>query len=146
MSHRKARSQLAAAVAVVVVEWAVAASVVATGAATILSWVGNRYWTYRHQRRSNAGHELGLFLVVNVIGIVITLSSGAQASAGSAAGAPAGAGFDTVVVEEGDSLWSIAQSVSGGQDTRDVVLDIVEVNGLDRQVVHPGQELAVPGR
>ena len=62
------------------------------------------------------------------------------------AGAPAGAGFDTVVVEEGDSLWSIAQSVSGGQDTRDVVLDIVEVNGLDRQVVHPGQELAVPGR
>ncbi len=39
------------------------------------SWVGNRYWTYRHQRRSNVGHELGLFLVVNVIGIVITAST-----------------------------------------------------------------------
>ncbi|MCK1801944.1 MULTISPECIES: LysM peptidoglycan-binding domain-containing protein [unclassified Brevibacterium] len=110
----------------------------APAAATVL--------TPRGRRALRLARTLGLALCALVIGIVITLSSGAQASAGSAAGAPAGAGFDTVVVEEGDSLWSIAQSVSGGQDTRDVVLDIVEVNGLDRQVVHPGQELAVPGR
>ncbi len=53
----------------------VAASVVATGAATVLSWAGNRYWTYRHQRRANIAHELALFVVVNVIGIVITAST-----------------------------------------------------------------------
>jgi putative flippase GtrA len=53
----------------------VAASVVATGAATVLSWAGNRYWTYRHQRRANMAHELALFVVVNVIGIVITAST-----------------------------------------------------------------------
>lgn len=50
----------------------IAASVVATGVATLFSWAGNRYWTYRHQQRENIAHELALFLVVNVIGIVIT--------------------------------------------------------------------------
>lgn len=103
--------------------------------------------TPRGRRALRLARTLGLALCALAIGIVIALSSGAQASAGPAAGTlPAGAGFDTVVVEEGDSLWSIAAEVSGGADTRDVVLDIVEVNGLDRQVVHPGQELAVPGR
>lgn len=50
----------------------VAASVVATAVATLFSWVGNRYWTYRHQQRENMAHELALFVVVNVIGIIIT--------------------------------------------------------------------------
>lgn len=50
----------------------VAASVVATGVATLFSWAGNRWWTYRHQQRDNIAHELALFIVVNIIGIVIT--------------------------------------------------------------------------
>jgi putative flippase GtrA len=50
----------------------VQASVVATSAATLFSWVGNRYWTYRHQRRENVTRELALFLFVNVVGVVIT--------------------------------------------------------------------------
>lgn len=51
---------------------AIVASVIATAAATLVSWVGNRLWTYRHQRRDNLTHELLLFVVVNVIGIGIT--------------------------------------------------------------------------
>ncbi len=50
----------------------VLASVAATGAATVFSWVGNRFWTYRHQRRDNLTHELVLFAIVNVVGLVIT--------------------------------------------------------------------------
>lgn len=50
----------------------VLASVLATAAAVVFSWVGNRYWTYRHQRRANVAHELALFVVVNVVGLVIT--------------------------------------------------------------------------
>jgi putative flippase GtrA len=53
----------------------VMASVVATAVATVFSWLGNRYWTYRHQRRANMGHEFGLFLFVNIIGILITAGS-----------------------------------------------------------------------
>lgn len=103
--------------------------------------------TPRGRRALRLARTAGLVLCALVLGIVIALATGAQASAGSAAGAAtAGSGFDTVIVDEGDSLWSIAAEVSGGADTRDVVLDIVEINELDRQVVHPGQELAVPGR
>lgn len=52
--------------------WPVAASVVATTVATVFSWAGNRYWTYRHQRRDNVAHELGLFILVNLVGVAIT--------------------------------------------------------------------------
>ena len=50
----------------------VLASVIATAAAMLFSWAGNRWWTYRHQRRDNIAHELGLFLLVNLVGLVIT--------------------------------------------------------------------------
>lgn len=47
---------------------AVKAKVVATGVATIFSWVANRYWTFRNRRQSNVMRELVLFLVMNGIG------------------------------------------------------------------------------
>ncbi|MDT0388441.1 GtrA family protein [Streptomyces sp. DSM 41921] len=50
----------------------VQASVLATGAAALFSWVGNRYWTYRDQHREKVTHELVLFLVANGVGLVIT--------------------------------------------------------------------------
>jgi putative flippase GtrA len=50
----------------------VQASVVATSAAALFSWAGNRYWTYRHQHREKVAHELGLFLVANGVGLAIT--------------------------------------------------------------------------
>ena len=51
---------------------AVLASVVATTTATIVSWLGNRLWTYRDQRREKVMHEFLLFVVVNAIAIGIT--------------------------------------------------------------------------
>lgn len=50
----------------------VQASVVATGAAALFSWAGNRYWTYRHQHREQVSRELALFLVANGVGLAIT--------------------------------------------------------------------------
>ncbi|WP_369250891.1 GtrA family protein [Streptomyces sp. R41] len=50
----------------------VQASAVATGVAMIVSWAGNRYWTYRHRRREKVTHELALFVFVNIVGLVIT--------------------------------------------------------------------------
>ncbi len=50
----------------------VQASVLATAAAALFSWVGNRYWTYRHRHRENVARELALFLVANGVGLAIT--------------------------------------------------------------------------
>ncbi|MFB9776929.1 LysM peptidoglycan-binding domain-containing protein [Brevibacterium otitidis] len=53
---------------------------------------------------------------------------------------------ETVVVEEGQTLWSIASAAAGGGDPRDTMHAIIEMNGLETSVVHPGQELEVPAR
>lgn len=47
---------------------AVKAKIIATGVATIFSWVANRYWTFRNRRQANVMRELILFLVMNGIG------------------------------------------------------------------------------
>lgn len=47
--------------------------VLSVTAATLVAWLGNRYWTFRHRRRSAPTAELGLFVVMNVGGLVISL-------------------------------------------------------------------------
>ncbi|WNV74356.1 LysM peptidoglycan-binding domain-containing protein [Geodermatophilus sp. DSM 44513] len=55
------------------------------------------------------------------------------------------AGGDSVVVGEGDTVWSIAGELAGGTgDVRAVVDAIEELNDLEGSVVVPGQVLAVP--
>jgi putative flippase GtrA len=49
------------------------AKVISVSAATLVAWLGNRYWTFRHRRRAAAAHELALFVVFNVAGMVIAL-------------------------------------------------------------------------
>jgi nucleoid-associated protein YgaU len=53
-------------------------------------------------------------------------------------------GVSSVVVEPGDTLWSIAESVAGGADVRDVVDRIQELNRLDGSSLVPGQVLQLP--
>ncbi|MEU3930658.1 GtrA family protein [Streptomyces sp. NPDC029044] len=50
----------------------VQASVIATAAAALFSWAGNRYWTYRGRHREKVTQELVLFLVANGVGLAIT--------------------------------------------------------------------------
>ncbi|MEF9884479.1 GtrA family protein [Streptomyces sp. P9-A4] len=50
----------------------VVASVVATLLAMVVSWVGNRYWTYRDRRGAVDRRELTLFVGVNLVGMAVT--------------------------------------------------------------------------
>lgn len=42
--------------------------------ATLASWIGNRYWTYRYQRGRTKGNELVLFLLANLAGMGVALA------------------------------------------------------------------------
>jgi putative flippase GtrA len=42
--------------------------------ATIVAWLGNRYWTFRHRRRASLQREFALFGVMNVGGLAISLT------------------------------------------------------------------------
>ncbi|CAN5128088.1 hypothetical protein BH09ACT6_BH09ACT6_24570 [soil metagenome] len=49
------------------------AKVVAVAVATVVTWFGNRYWTFREHRRANYIRELLEFSVVAVSGLLINL-------------------------------------------------------------------------
>jgi nucleoid-associated protein YgaU len=67
---------------------------------------------------------------------------------GMLAGQPAGglhlAGETSVVVQPGDTLWSIASSIAGDGDVRVVVAQLREVNGLHGSGLTPGEVLRLP--
>jgi len=50
------------------------AVIVATVLATIVTFVGNRWWAFRHRERSGMGQETVLFFVFNGVGLLIQLA------------------------------------------------------------------------
>jgi putative flippase GtrA len=50
------------------------ANVIATAAATIVTYLGSRYWTFRHRERSGMSRETALFFVLNGMGLGIQLA------------------------------------------------------------------------
>jgi putative flippase GtrA len=50
------------------------ANVVASIIATVVSYVGNRYWTFRHRESASVGREYTVFFVLNAVGILIQLA------------------------------------------------------------------------
>lgn len=83
---------------------------------------------------------VGLGLTFIALLAWITLGGGtADASIGQS---PAVSQF--VVVQPGESLWSIASDIAPAHDPRDVIMRIRETNGLGTQHVYPGQSLVVP--
>jgi nucleoid-associated protein YgaU len=87
-----------------------------------------------------------------VVGAVLLLAvaTGGAAVTGLLPGSGGGAGGlhlegqSSVVVRPGDTLWSIASSVAGDDDVRDVVAGIRQVNGLRGTALVPGEVLRVP--
>lgn len=85
------------------------------------------------------------------LAVVIALAAGvalgswlAPLVSGGAGGDLRLAGQTSVTVESGDTLWSIASSVAGTSDVRDVIDRIRRLNGLHSADLVPGQVLQLP--
>ena len=84
------------------------------------------------------------------LAVILTLSLAGAAWAGPAlrglggAAEPRPVGRDTYVVQAGDTLWSIAERLSPGEDPRPVVDALTHVNGLEAGALVPGQAILVP--
>jgi len=53
--------------------------------------------------------------------------------------------YETVVVEQGDSLWGIARSYCGsGRDIRVFINKIIELNNIEDDYIFPGMVLKIP--
>lgn len=89
--------------------------------------------------RSGALAALLVLLAVSVVDVV-----GSGRALADDTSAPRVVSTETVVVEQGDSLWRIAQRTAPGADPREVVTRIRELNGMRSNLIQPGQALLVP--
>ncbi|MEJ3743507.1 LysM peptidoglycan-binding domain-containing protein [Actinomycetes bacterium KLBMP 9797] len=69
----------------------------------------------------------------------------AVAASASRAADPAGE-RPTVVVHQGDTLWSIASRHGAGRDPVAAIEEIRRLNDLDGYAIYAGQELTLPHR
>jgi nucleoid-associated protein YgaU len=89
--------------------------------------------------RSGALAALVVLLAVSVADVV----GGGRALAADAS-SPRPVSTQSVVVEQGDSLWLIAGRTAPDADPREVVTRIRELNGMRSNLIQPGQVLLVP--
>ncbi|MEQ8840364.1 MAG: LysM peptidoglycan-binding domain-containing protein [Acidimicrobiales bacterium] len=84
-----------------------------------------------------------LAVVALVVGLLLGLASfGRQADATRTAEVQAAEAV-LVVVQPGDTLWTIADSLAGGTDLRPLVAELSEIAG--GASIQPGQLLQIPG-
>ncbi|MEO3827791.1 LysM domain-containing protein [Actinomadura sp. B10D3] len=77
--------------------------------------------------------------------VLLWLTVGPGAFAGSREDSEKPGPTRTVVVEPGETLWDIASAADPDNDPRVVVQRIIDLNGLSGDpTVHPGQELHLP--
>ena len=96
----------------------------------------------RLTRRGRAVIAAAAVLLVVMVSLIV--ASAAQATSHSVPPRTAEQNLSRVVVRPGQTLWSVAESADPGADTRLVIQQIVELNGLTSDVVLTGQRLWVP--
>lgn len=94
----------------------------------------------RLTRRGRAALTTLAALPIVIGALVFTFNGGGAIAAGERVGTT----FQHVTVQSGESLWSVAESIAPNADPRDVIAELVKLNGLESAVVSPGQQLAVP--
>lgn len=89
-------------------------------------------------RRKTALSRALVTLSTIVVSLVLLLPTTGQAGDNLESGA-------AYTVRPGDTLWEIAGSLSSeGEDVRDIVASINELNGLVTSIILPGQQLDLP--
>jgi Tfp pilus assembly protein FimV len=84
-----------------------------------------------------------LFALAVVAAAALWLAAGSAASGDSA---PTPAEVDVITVAPGDTLWDIASDAAAttGDDVRDMMQRIEQLNALDGGTLYVGQDLRVP--
>jgi LysM domain len=96
----------------------------------------------RLTRRGRVVVAVAAALLLAVLSLVIAAS--AQATSHPAPSGTAQRSLVQVTVRPGQSLWSVAENADPNADTRVVVQQIIELNGLTGNLVFAGQRLWVP--
>jgi LysM repeat protein len=83
-------------------------------------------------------------IVLVVLPAVLTLSSAFVGVSAPFAQADPAAAHGSVIVADGDTLWTIAERLAPASDPRDTVVQLERANGLSGAEVAAGARLVVP--
>jgi len=95
-------------------------------------------------RLTTRGRIVVVALLIAPLLIAISLLFRSQVDASSDSSEPRP--YPVIVVQPGDTLWTIAGRVAPDRDPRAVIHQIREINGLPGASIEAGQRLAVPPR
>ena len=96
------------------------------------------------KRSAQANIRLARFLFVTSLTIVLGAGFAMQAGAGSKDVPVRANSYVTVTVAPGETIWSIAKALNGGGDVRQLVDQIIQINGLTNSDLPAGQKIRVP--
>ena len=84
-------------------------------------------------------------LVVVLLALAMMLGATLAATRASADGPVSAPQVERYVVAPGDTLWALASGLAApGEDLRDVVRDIEQLNGMSSVALTAGQEILLP--
>jgi hypothetical protein len=90
--------------------------------------------------------RLVLLVALVAAGIALMLAVSGLAGGAAAGTTPTRPASRTIVVQPGQTLWSIARDIAPNADRRDTIARIVELNALPSSAVSAGERIAVPTR
>ncbi|HEX2945782.1 MAG TPA: LysM peptidoglycan-binding domain-containing protein [Clostridia bacterium] len=76
--------------------------------------------------------------------MIVTVAVTSMAFAATVQGADTGESYQTVVVEQGDTLWDIAREYNNGHDLRGYITELKKMNGMDSSNIFAGDVLKMP--
>lgn len=53
---------------------------------------------------------------------------------------------NSIIVKQGDTLWSIASNIDSRRDVREIVYDIQKLNKINGSNLYPGEKLYIPAK
>ncbi len=87
-----------------------------------------------------------ILLVLVAAGFALMLALTGLVGGAAAGTGPARPATHTIVVQPGQTLWSIARDVAPNADRRETIARIIQLNALPASGVSAGERIAVPTR
>jgi hypothetical protein len=87
-----------------------------------------------------------ILLVLVAVGVALMMALTGLVGGAAAGTGPAHPATRTIVVQPGQTLWSIARDVAPNADRRETIARIIQLNALPASGVSAGERIAVPAR
>jgi hypothetical protein len=85
-----------------------------------------------------------ILLVLVAVGVALMMALTGLVGGAAAGTGPAHPATRTIVVQPGQTLWSIARDIAPNADRRETIARIIQLNALPASGVSAGERIAVP--